>query len=126
MSSSGVSSLAKYLLVRIVCPLRGYLASHPRSERDSPSDLLLGDEIQDVSIGSRVLIPTRFRERGGLWIDGGALPSPFLVLLPEGFYGILWKAKDGLDRRDESNGFVIIVLVVILAFVMVGTIDYLF
>ena len=127
MSSGDVCSITKYLLIRIICLLRGCFARHSRRERDSSPDFLVGEIINDMSKGFRVLVPARFRERNRLWIDSNALSSPFLVFLPERFDGVLRNAKDGLDRRDEINGFVVLAFfVIVLILVVVGTIDDLF
>jgi len=124
VSSSDPLSLAKNLLVRIVCLRRTRFSKHPCRERDPPSDFILGGEINDVSKGFRVLVPARFGERTGLGIDGDALSSPLLVFLPKRFDRFLRNAKDGLDWRDESNRLVRVVFAVIaLILVIIGTID---
>ena len=128
MPSSDVSPVTEYLLVRIVRLLRGDLTGHPRGERESPSDFLLGDEIHDVSKRLRVFVPTRFRELAGLWVNRDAPASPFLVILPKRLDGILWETEDGLDWSNEVNGFALLVLVAIVlrVLVVVGAIDDLF
>ena len=126
VSSGERFSLGKYLLVRIVRLLRVCFLPHPRRERDPSADLLLGGIVHDLSIGFRVLVPARFGERSGLWIDGDTLPSPFLVFLPKRFDGLLWNAKDGLDWRDESDRLVMFIFfIIVLSPVIVGAIDYL-
>ena len=123
MPSSNIVSLAKYLLVRIVRLLRRRLAGHPSCERDSPSDLFSGSVVQNVSKGFCILVPARFRERGGLWIDSYALASPLLMLLPKGLNRVLRNAKDSLDWRDKSNSRITVVFIIIAVLVIVCAID---
>ena len=124
VSSSDPLSFTKNLLVRIVCFRSTCFSKHSCRERDSPSDFILGSEINDVPKGFRVLIPARFGERNGLGIDGDALSSSLLVFLPKRFDRLLWNAKYGLDWRDESNRLVGAVFAVIaLVLIIIGTID---
>jgi len=49
-------------------------------------------------------------ENGTDWINGSALPSPFLVFFPNRFNRFLWNAKSGPDWKDESGGLIIIIV----------------